>query len=418
MIPRMSIYRTHKLAFKKQGGFTSMSLNIALVDKSEIIKKMMSHCLRYYAAEIHRFETLDDLKLQSKHLKPDIIFIDWDLKKGDEPLAISAKKEITDIPLVVIYRNGSDEKITSITNRIKKPLDANLLRKMVADLVPELGQSKIHNFLKFPNKQQTVEEIEEQEKENTKKKPSKESVIDFDSNLDSSKKEDVSIQSKMRDYLDEVYVKKEITKTDHPMGLNLPKETENDLLVKGGEDQTTFKPTKPLLSDIVPKKKAAQAKKKSLFDKDEDNTFNDFAPMAIKSSSEEKTNPTYVPQGDKQNIQIKDEMILKVLEEYKNTLEFENLMELSLKQYAKDLSKKILEKDGGGEILKKSLSDFKKEDSFKQLILKTLSEYIKENSEFRSLFEKELQQFIIKGLPQLAKEIIEKEIKRILEEKS
>ncbi len=376
-----------------------MSLNVALIDNSEIIKKMLSHCLYHYAAEVHRFETLEDLKSQSKHLKPDIIFIDWDLKKGDEPIAISAKKEITDTPLVVIYRNGSDEKINSIVNRIKKPLDANLLRKMVVDLIPKIGRSSIHNFLKFPN-QQTLESTSTQGTYESNKKSSEKTITHFDE-VPNEKDTPMDLSSKM--------------------SFDLPEQVDEDLIVKGGEDQTTFKPTKPNSLEKTHKKEDSQTKNKSSFNKDnfklDENTLNDFAPMAVKSSVEEQTRPNYKSTRNKEDFEVKDEMILKTLEEYKNTLGFEKLMEKSLKDYAKNASQKILAKDQG-EILKKSLSEFKKEDDFKQLILQTLSEYIKDNSEFRSIFEKELQQFIIKELPRLSKEIIEKEIKKILEEKS
>ncbi len=396
-----------------------MSLNVALIDKSEIIKKMLSHCLYYYSAEIHRFETLDDLKSQSKHLKPDIIFIDWDLKKGDEHLAISAKKEIKNVPLVAIYRDGSDEKITSFTNRIKKPLDANLLRKMVADLIPKIGQSKIHSFLKFPKNQDKIKEQEESKTKEVlgvKKEPSEktleESVINFDlMDLESSEETKTDI------HLDKISTTQNDATDTKKADLNLI-DGINDDSIKNNQDKTTFKSTKKNSSETTFKKEKPKIKKKPLFNKDriklDETTFNDFAPMAVKSSDEERTD-SQISMENKNTIKIKDEMILKALEEYKNTLQFEKLMELSLKNYAKNLSVKIIEKDQG-EILKKSLSDFKKEDGFKQLILKTLQEYIKENSEFRSLFQKELQKFIIKELPRLAKKVIEKEIKKILEE--
>ena len=33
-----------------------MALKIALIDKNEIMQKMLSHCLHYFGADVHRFD--------------------------------------------------------------------------------------------------------------------------------------------------------------------------------------------------------------------------------------------------------------------------------------------------------------------------------------------------------------------------
>ena len=312
-----------------------MSLNVVLIDKSEVIKKMLSHCLHYYSAEIHRVENLEDLK----NHQPDLIFIDWDLKQGEEPLAVSAGKNIKQTPYIVIYRNEEDAKIKSIKNKIKKPLDANLLREMVANLVPKIGQSTIHNFLKFPNHSdsQTDSDADPQVQNTDPQKASKKGAS----------------KTKAKTFL-------------RPEDLTLEEDTSlNPIGDQGG--QTPLQKSSP--------------------------------SSASKSNNE------------------KDEMILKILSEYKNTLGFEKILDQSLQKYAQKITQKILEKDDGS-LLKQSISDLKKEEGFKNLILQTLSEYVREHSVFRTLFEEELRKFIAKDLPTLSKKVIEKEIKKILEDNS
>ncbi|MGI9548962.1 MAG: hypothetical protein ACR2M7_03145 [Bdellovibrionales bacterium] len=316
-----------------------MSLNVVLIDKSEVIKKMLSHCLHYYSAEIHRVENLEDLK----NHQPDLIFIDWDLKQGEEPLAVSAGKNIKQIPYIVIYRNEEDAEIKSIKNKIKKPLDANLLREMVANLVPKIGQSTIHNFLKFPNHSDSQADS------------------DADPQTDSDAK-------------------------------NTPPQKANEKRASKTKAKTFLRPEDLTL--------------------EEDASLN---PIGDQTSSAplQKSSPSSASKSNNE----KDEMILKILSEYKNTLGFEKILDQSLQKYAQKITQKILEKDDGS-LLKQSISDLKKEEGFKNLILQTLSEYVREHSVFRTLFEEELRKFIAKDLPTLTKKVIEKEIKKILEDNS
>ena len=131
-----------------------MGLNIALIDKSEIIKKMLSHSLHYFGADVHRFE---DLRALPKEDVFDLVFIDWDLKMGTQPLALMARERITHTPIVILHRNSKDTQLEDF-HQLKKPIDANLTRKLTAQLVPKVNQLKIHDFLQYPTSKPFVDE--------------------------------------------------------------------------------------------------------------------------------------------------------------------------------------------------------------------------------------------------------------------
>ena len=130
-----------------------MGLNIALIDKSEIIKKMLSHSLHYFGAEIHRFENLASFP---KNESFDLVFIDWDLKMGTQPLALMAQEQIKQTPIVVLHRDSQDTQLEKFHHQLKKPINANLTRELTAQLVPKVNQLKIHKFLQYPSS--TLEE--------------------------------------------------------------------------------------------------------------------------------------------------------------------------------------------------------------------------------------------------------------------
>lgn len=123
-----------------------MGLQVALIDKSEIVKKMLSHSLHYFGASVHRFETLEDFPQEAAF---DLVFIDWDMKVGERPLALMARAQIQQTPIVILHQNSGDSQLKQFPH-IKKPMDANLIRELTTQLVPKVNQLKIHKFLKYP----------------------------------------------------------------------------------------------------------------------------------------------------------------------------------------------------------------------------------------------------------------------------
>lgn len=329
-----------------------MSLNVALIDKSEIIKKMISHSLHYYSAEVHRFGDLNEFKSQANSIKPDVIFIDWELKQDDMPLAVFANKNIKDTPIVAIYRNEQDKEIKKFPNKIKKPLDPTVLRKVVGSIIAGTNKtSYIHEFLDYPAK-----------KANTK--------LDASANKASGK--------------DSAEQTKTFAVTD-----------KQDKTTKPASNQTT---TQEVLID----RKEVNVDELS---------FADFGPPAVDSSpSDENTASNYKSSISNKDKDLKESLVKIVLNEYKSSLEFETLVEKTLTAQAEALSQQILNKDHSA-FIKKSFTNFKDTDEFKQFFLTLLK-----TTDFQSAFKQELQKFVKTQMPILAKQIIETEISKILKD--
>ena len=143
-------------------------IQVALFDKSPIIKKMLSHCLHYFAADIHSFLTLEefliDLQKRSRNVEDfNAIFVDWEISQGNEPLIYHLQKQFNNTTLILLYRSDFDSEIPkSIPYRIKKPINPKEVRDLFTQVVPALKKSNIHSSLEFPKTK--VEKQEEEKK--------------------------------------------------------------------------------------------------------------------------------------------------------------------------------------------------------------------------------------------------------------
>ena len=401
-----------------------MALNVALIDKSEITKKMISHCLHYYAAQVHRFENLEEMQSRFHQEQPDIVFVDWDLKQGQQPLAFSMKKHSAS-PLIVLHRGASSEGLNQMEHRLQKPIDANRLREMVVKLVPRTSQLKIHKFLKYPKKrpsftetdrtQVSMEESAQWASDEMLDLPNQEgvpmelmnpSLKDAISNAPPPVKDIPVYESPNEEYT--------LPNLDKTKDYEIEKSSISAMLAsKTGEMSaaTQQKPVdvkQPPLHRPPPSEdqKSTQPKIfiKEDIDLDED-TANDFAPAAL-------SNKTTVDMADTEQNR---EMILKILNEYKDTLEFESLMEKALRNYGDKMVKQIVAQDSR-EIIQRAFSDYTGTPQFKTDISVFFTEYLEQNEAVKKQVEKNLVSFVRTQLPVLAKEIIETEIKKLLDE--
>lgn len=424
-----------------------MALNVVLIDKSEITKKMISHCLHYYAVQVHRFDNLADMQSRFHQEQPDIVFIDWDLKQGQKPLASSVKSQKSP-PLVVLHRGDSAEGLDQMANRLKKPIDANRLREMVVHLVPKTNQLKIHKFLKYPAKTSSFSETNVASPEissTPSPPPASGPQLGADEMMDIPDQEgvpadliDPSLKMKpMEGALapsegappSSVQGTSKEEKADESDGLSNMEKTK-EYKIEESFDSSTFsvkvkeaahssgqqktavpepppakQPTPPPPSP--PKSQESDPPKifiKEDIDLDED-TANDFAPAALSNKA------TVNVMDTEQN----REMILKILNEYKDTLEFEGLMEKSLKNYGTKMVKQIISKDSQ-QIIQQAFAGYKDTPQFKADMVGFLKEYLEQHLDISKQIEKSLTVFIRKQFPILAKEVIEQEIQKLLNE--
>ena len=404
-----------------------MSFQVALIDKSEIVQKMLSHCLHYFSAEVSRFDSLEACQSYFKDKKLEIVFVDWEIKKRDLAVIHSAMETFQPVPVVLLYRNGhvpldfiSSDKIPY---KIQKPLEPKAVRDIFMKLVPDIKESAIHSFLRFPkSKGQTM----------------KSSTLDHQKNIkgvkvDSAKdKQPLLKETQSVGILDEIkertqtFVRqtftgtlKEKTNTQNPV-LQKPASLGNkaEENIQSDKDQvispsliqkdTLFSDQKsPTVKTTPPKESEPDFNRSSIQDKDtvptsikkikkediniDENTQNDLAPMAIKSSVSKMEYSQLASQ-----MELSEKDIIRVLNKYKDSLEFQDLMEKVLSEYAKTAVKNILQGHKVTDLMKQPLDDFKEGERFKQLV------------------EQQITQYVQKHLPTVIKNTVEKEIQKII----
>ena len=337
-----------------------MGLNVALIDKSEITQKMISHSLHYYSAKIHRFENLEDLLAQSSKIKPDVAFIDWDLKKGKESIALEAQNKINDFPLIVLYRNSSDPQLEKAKNRIKKPIDANALRKMVIHMVPKAGRFKIDQFLVYPNKKSTS--------------PEKNPTFSLKQPSSEGKKTLISKQ-----------ISPDLKKKESTLISNIA--SQNRLRNEKLE---------------LPKKKANEG---NLIEREHIIDEKEFTAARVKDSNE----GFQLPKKDNDD----ENLIFKAREvHHENKKPSQEEMESTISRTVQDL---LVHK--GESMLMKALKEYQSTQEFQNSVDKKFQDYLNQKIEFflKQFLEKEIES-LKKQLPTVAKELIQFEIDKLLNE--
>lgn len=392
-----------------------MNIHVALIDDSEIIKKMLSHCLYYFSAEIFRFNSLADYQsYYSEGKNPDIIFVDWEIKEGEECAIFSLMKKIQSIPVVLTYRLVHQSQVDSVSldeipHRITKPLDPQVVRNTFSNLIPKLKESKVHSFLKFPkskgeqnNHSVFLKDLSEKSKVFKKEPPTSTKPLTVKTHSGLSLKDSSSEKkfAELNQQEKEPFLSKETSSklksstnqkdslTESHFLKETTKSTQNQ-----PEDEKSLKTfseiSNPTLTEGITQSSSKRLSKEDI-NIDED-TQNDLAPMAIKSSSS-----MFQSNKAHEKMELSEKDIVRVLNKYKDTLEFQELMENTLSEYAKKAVVSILEGHKVKDLSKQSLEEFKG------------------SAEFKKIVENEISQYIKTQLPLVVKKIIENEIKKII----
>ena len=394
-----------------------MKIQVGLLDGSEIIKKMLSHCLHYFVINLHAFKTWDECLLNTHNQNLNILFIDWDMSHGNDRLIDLAQQKLHSIPTVLMHRQEAEKELFSrnpklTPHRIKKPLNPKIVREVFSKIVPQVQKDSIHSFLQYPkaplkknaaqeNKNQAPSRIQTPTSPNSnqmipiqdapnlnlQQMPSSESR----SNLTLNPQNKPSVQTASGEAPQNSFSSLSRDAKTQKQDISLETPTQ-ETLQKNYLDQTASKYVQK--SDPSASSISYQTKKidKSNIVLDED-TQNDLAPMAIKSSSAQKE-PSLM------NLQILEHQILEVLKKYKDSLEFTKIMEKVLSDYAKETIQNILEPDQTKNIIKESLQDFQEGENFKKQVDEEIQSQIKV--------------YVKEELPFKIKSIIQEEIKKIL----
>ena len=364
-----------------------MRFQVGLLDKSEIIKKMISHCLHYFVVDMHYFTTLDECLIHAGNHTLNIIFVDWEMAQNGTPLIYLIRSQLSSIPVVLMYRSNWEAVVSQIDkntvpHRLTKPINPKTVRDIFSSLVPEVKKSSIHSFLIFPQHKEGGSPAA-----GTRPLPQK--------NPPQSSLEDSNQKTGVMSYLE---------KADNSLGGRQNKEEGGGGLAgssKGGGQSFLGVDEKALtqtgLTQVQtsingsPLKLNKIDKNKIVLDED---TQNDLAPMAIKSAASKR--------GSAQNgaHPLSEKQVLDVLMKYKDSLEFTNLMEKVLSDYAKQAVVSLLQPDQVKNLVKKPMRDFKESESFKKLVEREISHH--------------LSGYLKKELPLAVKSVIEAEIKKII----
>ena len=365
-----------------------MRFQVGLLDTSEIIKKMLSHCLHYFVVDIHYFTTLDACLIYANNHALNIIFIDWEMSQNGTPLIYLVRSQLNAIPAVLMYRSNWEAVVSqidkdTIPHRLTKPINPKEVRDIFSSLVPEVKKSSIHSFLTFP--QRKTEE----------KKPTAVSPLPQNKPPQNSLK-DSNQKSNVMSYLDGAKNVLENTQSKEEGDKGLADSSKGKVQPFLGLDKKA--PTRTGLETQAQTSLSAAPLNLNKIDKskivlDED-TQNDLAPMAIKSpvSQSGSAQKGVHPFNEKQ--------VLDVLMKYKDSLEFTNLMEKVLSDYAKQAIANLLQPDQVKNLVKEPMRDFKESESFKKLVELEISHH--------------LSSYLKKELPLTIKSVIEAEIRKII----
>ena len=444
----------YRFCLKKQEG-KALSIHVALIDKSEVICKMISHCLYYHTVQVHRFDSFEDY-LANNDKKPSLIFIDWEIKQGDRPLIFTAIEQVHSVPFVLIYRKDLYNEVLTvpknqIPHRIRKPLNPKEVRDVCTGLIPELKSSAFHTFLKFPKSAE--EKKQEQDKSAPAPTPPKQKDLakePEDKGADQTKSFIGSLIEKTGLFKmpssEEIEAAEESSVSDESADSSLQTKTglasvsslssknENKTIKQSqpeASSQGAYKKTVKTTGSVFADKKTETTKqtlsqnlgslakqlkeagsvtqgtsKESSFDlnskivKKPVKTFNKDDIDIDEDTQNDLApmaikSPSSVEKKSESKTLIKQD-IQRAFDKYKDSLGFQKMMERTLSEHVQVVVAKVLKGESVNNILQKSLADFKESDRFKQLV------------------EKEISQYLQKQLPLLIKTITEKEIKKII----
>lgn len=145
-----------------------MALRVLLADESSTIKKVFQLALQDFAVEVRPVNVGVDVLPVAQSFKPDIIFADVLLqKRSGYEVAAELKQDGTlkGVPVVLMWSGfmelDQDKFDASMANgQLEKPFDVAALRKLVTDLVPRTQSQRLSQFLDFPK----MPEIDEKAK--------------------------------------------------------------------------------------------------------------------------------------------------------------------------------------------------------------------------------------------------------------
>lgn len=149
-----------------------MALRVLLADESGTIKKVFQLALQDFAVEVQPVNMGLDVVNVAKRFKPDIVFADVLLQKKngyDVSSDIKHDADLNKTPVVLMWSGFMelDEdkyQASQADGHLEKPFDVKALRTLINDLVPKTKNQKLSGFLNFPDMPEFAEQAPKKEK--------------------------------------------------------------------------------------------------------------------------------------------------------------------------------------------------------------------------------------------------------------
>ena len=136
-----------------------MALRVLLADESPTIKKVFQLSLQDYAVEVKSVNVGGDVLEVANDFKPDIVFADVLLQQmsGYQVSSeIKVAQELKEIPVVLMWSGFMDIdedkfQASHADAKLEKPFDVENLRGLVQKLVPKVQSQNLSDYLDFPD---------------------------------------------------------------------------------------------------------------------------------------------------------------------------------------------------------------------------------------------------------------------------
>ncbi len=136
-----------------------MALRVLLADESPTIKKVFQLSLQDYGVEVKSVNVGVDVIEATKNFKPDIIFADvllQQLSGYQVSSEIKFNDDYSETPIVLMWSGFMDIdedkfQASHADAKLEKPFDVDKLRAIIHELVPKVTSQKLSDYLEFPN---------------------------------------------------------------------------------------------------------------------------------------------------------------------------------------------------------------------------------------------------------------------------
>ena len=130
-----------------------MGIEIILYDSSPITQKIFFHILYPYRPTVHRIDQTSKLIEKVQYSIPDIIFIDAAFSDDIKNQINKKKEQLKNVPIILMAKedlNHEELKTSVAQDFLKKPIEAGKLRELVNRFIPRTKSNVLTEHLKFP----------------------------------------------------------------------------------------------------------------------------------------------------------------------------------------------------------------------------------------------------------------------------